>query len=70
MLAFHDLADRGVRFSRMHVDRLERLGKFPKRVKIGANSVAWIESEIDAWVDEKIAARDIPKSDAAEARSP
>src|SRR5262245_51597300 len=36
---------------------MERLG-FPKPVKIGARSVAWIEEEVDAWVEARIAARD------------
>jgi prophage regulatory protein len=29
--------------------RLEREGKFPKRVRLGGNSCGWLESEIDAW---------------------
>mgnify|MGYP000423235270 CR=1 FL=1 len=28
---------------------------FPKPIKIGARSVAWIESEIDQWIYERIA---------------
>jgi prophage regulatory protein len=36
--------------------RLEA-GDFPKQVRMGPKSVAWIESEIDAWIDERIAAR-------------
>ena len=31
-------------------------GTFPAPVRIGARSVAWIESEIDAWLDKQIAA--------------
>jgi len=27
---------------------------FPKQIKIGANSVAWIEEEVEAWIDCKI----------------
>jgi len=38
--------------------RLEKANKFPKRVPIGAARYAYIESEIDAYVDAKIAARD------------
>lgn len=29
---------------------------FPKPIKIGARSVAWIESEIDEWISARIAA--------------
>ncbi len=47
-----------VPYSDMHVWRLERDGKFPKRIKIGPNRVAWRLSEILAWIDEKADARD------------
>lgn len=33
--------------------RREKLGEFPKRIKIGARSVGWLESEIDAWIVEQ-----------------
>ena len=36
---------------------MERLG-FPKPVKIGTRSVAWVEEEVDAWVEARVAARD------------
>ena len=42
-----------------HIWRLERTGQFPQRVRLGQNRVAWLESEVDAWVDSKIAARTI-----------
>ena len=32
-------------------------GDFPKQVRLGPKSVAWLESEIAAWVDERIAER-------------
>ncbi|MDE9445885.1 AlpA family transcriptional regulator [Xenorhabdus bovienii] len=28
--------------------------KFPKQVKIGTRSVAFVESEIDGWIDQRI----------------
>lgn len=31
---------------------------FPKPVKIGARRIAFVESEVDAWIDSRIAARD------------
>ncbi len=31
-------------------------GSFPAPVSLGERAVGWIESEIDLWVDEKIAA--------------
>ena len=37
--------------------RLERDNKFPKRLQIGPNSVAWIEAEVDEWIENKAAQR-------------
>jgi prophage regulatory protein len=42
-------SSKGIPFSRVHIGRLERAGRFPKRVRLGANTVAWREDEIDAW---------------------
>ena len=39
--------------------RLEKQGRFPQRVKIGGNSVAWIEAEIMAWIREKADDRNV-----------
>ncbi|WP_282041872.1 helix-turn-helix transcriptional regulator [Halomonas alimentaria] len=36
---------------------LMRAGKFPQSVKIGPRSVAWVSEEVDAWLEERIAAR-------------
>jgi len=36
-------------------DRIGR-GEFPKPVQLGTAAVAWIESEIDAWVEARIEA--------------
>lgn len=33
-------------------------GAFPKQVSLGRGSVAWVESEIDAWIDARIEERD------------
>jgi len=32
-------------------------GTFPRPVPTGSNSVAWVESEIDQWIADRIAAR-------------
>lgn len=34
-------------------------GGFPKQVSLGANCVAWVESEVLEWVEAKIAQRDL-----------
>jgi prophage regulatory protein len=33
-------------------------GTFPKQVSLGGRSVAWVESEIDAWIEKRITDRD------------
>lgn len=32
--------------------------RFPKPIKIGSRSVAWIAEEVNAWIRERINARD------------
>ncbi|TMS61764.1 MULTISPECIES: AlpA family transcriptional regulator [unclassified Pseudoalteromonas] len=32
-------------------------GTFPKQVSLGAKSVAWLESEVDDWIMERIGER-------------
>jgi prophage regulatory protein len=57
LLLFPELKAHGIPLGRRQVDRLERLGKFPKRVGIGERRVGWVESEIDAHVAAAIASR-------------
>ena len=47
-----------VGYSPMHIWRLEKAGKFPRRVKLGPNSVGWVSTEIDAWIEARIGERD------------
>ncbi len=39
--------------SRTTLWRLERKGEFPTRRQIGANSVGWIEAEVDRWIESR-----------------
>jgi prophage regulatory protein len=51
LLTFPELKPRkGIAFTRQYVDRLEREGRFPTRVRTGLNSVAWLEHELDEWI--------------------
>lgn len=45
-------------YSIQHITRLEQAGKFPKRIRLGDNRVAWLESEIDDWIAQKLVERD------------
>jgi prophage regulatory protein len=33
--------------------RLEKLGRFPKRVRLGGASVGWFSDEVEAWFEKK-----------------
>lgn len=37
--------------SRSTIWRKERLGLFPKRKQLGLNSVGWLESDIQQWLE-------------------
>ena len=36
--------------------------EFPRQVKLGKRSVAWVDDEVLAWLDERIIARDASNS--------
>ena len=38
--------------------KLIGLSEFPKSICLGLRSVGWLESEIEAWIQEKINVRD------------
>jgi prophage regulatory protein len=44
-------------YSLNHLRRLETVGQFPRRVRIGANRVAWVREEVEAWLEQRIAER-------------
>ena len=47
-----------VGLSRSTIYHLMEKGEFPESVPLGANSVAWLEPEIIAWQQARIARRD------------
>ena len=49
-----------VLYSPQHVARLEKAGKFPRRVQIGPNRVGWVEGEVLDWLQERLDCREIP----------
>ena len=49
-----------VGYSAAHIARMEKEGRFPERIKPGKlpNSKAfWLESEINAWIDDLVGNR-------------
>ena len=53
-----ELKQLGVPYSFQHIARLEKVGSFPKRIRLGACRVAWRYEEILDWIAERIALRD------------
>lgn len=58
LLSLDDLRARGIRYSRVHIWRLVRDGKFPKPVRGAGRGLAWVEDEVDAYIERLIAERD------------
>jgi prophage regulatory protein len=47
-----------VLYSLTHIDRLEKAGKFPKKVRLGVNRIGYVESEVIEWLEERVCQRD------------
>jgi len=45
-------------YSRSTIYALMAVGDFPRPVRLGSRAVAWVESEVDAWISARIEARD------------
>jgi prophage regulatory protein len=58
VLSYGDLKAKGIRFSRQWITKLITAGKFPQSISLGEQSVGFIESEIDAWINDRIRERD------------
>ena len=39
--------------SRMTIWRLERSGEFPRRRRLGPRSVAWLQSDVEQWIESR-----------------
>lgn len=53
LLRLSEVRDR-VPYSRSTIYQLIAQGKFPKPISIGERAVAWLESEIDEWIEGRI----------------
>jgi prophage regulatory protein len=47
---------RRVPYSRATIYRLITAGKFPRPYSLGARAVAWLESEVNAWIEARLSA--------------
>jgi prophage regulatory protein len=54
---YKQLKDTGINFSREHLWRLERANKFPRRIYLSPQKVAWFEDEIFGWLEQRAAER-------------
>lgn len=52
-----------VPYSKVHIYRLMEQGKFPRAVPVGAQRVAWVETEIDDWIAKRLISRDLTNPD-------
>jgi prophage regulatory protein len=58
-IGYEGLKARGINYTRVHISRLVKAGKFPKPVQLspgGRNN--WVEHEIDAYQARLLASRD------------
>ncbi len=53
-LRFDDLKARGIVLNRTTLSRWQRDHDFPRPFRLGPNSVAWRESDIDAWLAARV----------------
>jgi prophage regulatory protein len=63
LLSKKDLKALGIPYSAGHIARLEKEGKFPKRIPLGACRVAWRYKEVCDWIDARVAERDAASAD-------
>jgi prophage regulatory protein len=62
LLYDEDLKERGIKLSKVQRWRLTKAGRFPKPIKVGERANAYIDTEIDAYIESQIAARDSGKA--------
>jgi len=46
------------KYSRAQRWRMEKEGRFPKRVVLGERRIAWVADEVDDWIAQRVAERD------------
>lgn len=56
MLTLRDVRDRTT-FSKTHIYRLINAGTFPRPIKLGPRRVAFVEREVDDWLQARVDAR-------------
>jgi prophage regulatory protein len=61
LIDYADVVAFGIMLSKSQLWRLERAGRFPRRVRVGGGQrYAWVRQEVIGWIQEQIALRDHP----------
>jgi predicted DNA-binding transcriptional regulator AlpA len=60
LLTFNQLKDKGIPWCRDHLRRKAKAGEFPAPVPISDSRIAWVETEVDVWMEARTAERDRP----------
>lgn len=61
LVSLEDLQKMGVTYSAKHLNRLSDANLFPKAIKLGPgrnSRKAWLKTDIEAWLQKRIDARD------------
>jgi prophage regulatory protein len=58
LLTFPQLQGRGIPYCRDHLRRKWRAGEFPAPVELSPTRIAWVEEEVNAWIEQCIELRD------------
>lgn len=48
----------------VHIMRKVKAGDFPRPIRLGANSIGWLSTDVKSWIDKKVAERDAGLNDA------
>ncbi|WP_420564158.1 helix-turn-helix transcriptional regulator [Thalassobaculum sp.] len=54
-IRFADLVERGIVSNRQTLGRWIRHHGFPRGVRLGPNTTAWVESDVDDWLEGRTA---------------
>ncbi|AHB47689.1 hypothetical protein W911_03505 [Hyphomicrobium nitrativorans NL23] len=46
-----------VRYTPQHILRLEKAGKFPRRIRLGENRIGWLLTDIEDWLKARLPAQ-------------
>lgn len=56
-----------IRITGLSKSRIYAIPSFPRAVLLNERAVAWVKSEVDAWIEQRIAQRDATVAERSEA---